>query len=485
MKKELYLEVNEAYLIDLIKLFKKHPEGLLDAEICEKLKISHYRLIILRILFEKKREELNFQKKLVWIKNQMKSKLNFLKYQHEQEVADFLQAILQSSKIFKFASLLLQFKNISIHNISSRMKINEKKLRRISLQLKNEFRCFSLKVSEKGFRLDGDEGVIRELLLQFWWQTKSQNYWPVYFIKKERIKKMVDKIISRLGAETIAKSTCEELYLRVGIQLLRISRNYRYVKPLDSNLYLKTSKHYHKFYQCIKEQGLLSNLYMEEIDYLYNIFIYLGVIPLTALNVENIKVKSCFNAVLTFIDGLTIDIPSEQTKDLLNRLNFYLPIAKKVVLSGVFQQALSFDSENFEKCLSLAKEIIKTLEIYCLDVHQLACYYFYLLKLPIGPERAAKIYFANEENEIYKVDTKKQIEQVFQNFHSFQFVDESEKYQADIVLLHHHKTGEFYDNAQKQLFINKKLDAYDFGRINKLLIEVSFTKEKTANNNII
>ncbi|MDR0691093.1 MAG: hypothetical protein LBF32_03495, partial [Streptococcaceae bacterium] len=90
-----------------------------------------------------------------------------------------------------------------------------------------------------------------------------------------------------------------------------------------------------------------------------------------------------------------------------------------------------------------------------------------------------KIYFANEEDEIYETDTKKEIKQVFQNFHTFQFVDESEEHHADIVLSHHH-TEESYDDMQKQLFIKKKLDAYDFGRINKVLIEVAREERKPS-----
>jgi hypothetical protein len=481
MRKELYLDINEAYLVDLVELLKKHFEGLLDAEICEMLRISNYRLTLLRLLFERKREELDFQKKISWRKRKIKIGLNFLKYKHEQDVLDFLQAILQSSKIFQFVSILLQYENVSIHNMSSEIKVNEKKLRKVSKLVKDEFRRFSLIVSEKGLRLDGDEGVIRELLFQFWWQTKNQNYWPARFVDREVIKKIVDKMILRLTIVVISKSIYEELYLRVGVQMLRISAGYQYAKPLDPSLYLKTSKQYRKFCQFVKEHEALNNLRMEEIGYLYSLFIYLGVIPLTSLNLDNAKTRSCFNAVSALVDNLSFNMPSKQAKNLLNRLNFYLPIAKKAVLGEFNQQGLPTKSENFIKCLTLAKEVVKVLEVSCLDVYQLASYYFYLLKLPVESERVAKIYFANEEDEVYETNTKKEIKQVFQNFHSFQFVDESEKYHADIVLSHHH-TEESYEEMQKQLFIKKKLDAYDFGRINKVLIEVSCEKKKLVDN---
>jgi hypothetical protein len=481
MRKELYLDVNEAYLIDLIELLEEHSEGLLDGEICAMLRISNYRLTLLRLLFEKKREELDFQKKISWQKRKIKIGLNFLKYKHEQDVLDFLQAILQSSKIFQFISILLQYKNVSTHNISSEIKVNEKKLRKVSKRVKDEFRRFSLIVSEKGFRLDGDEGVIRELLFQFWWQVKSQNYWPARFIDREIIKKIVAKMISRLTSVVIAKNIYEELYLRVGVQLLRISLGYQYAKPLDLSLYLKTSKQYQKFCQCVKEHEALNDLRMEEIGYLYSLFIYLGVIPLTFLNLGN-KIKSCFNAVSALVDNLSLNMPSEQAKDLLNRLNFYLPIARKAVLGEFNQHELPTKSENFIKCLTLAKEIVKVLEISCLDVYQLTSFYFYLLKLSVEPGRVAKIYFANEEDEVYETNTKKEIKQVFQNFHSFQFVDESEKYHADIILSHHHSTEESYEDMQKQLFIKKKLDAYDFGRINKVLMEIANEEKKLVDN---
>ncbi|MDR0691385.1 MAG: helix-turn-helix domain-containing protein, partial [Streptococcaceae bacterium] len=305
MKKEFYLDINEAYLIDLIELLKKHPEGLLDVEICEILRISSYRLTLLRVFFEKKREELDFQKKIFWRKNKVKIEFNFLKYKHEQDIWDFLQAISQSSMIFQFVSTLLQYENTSVHNMSNKMRINERKLRKVSRQVKDDFRRFSLIVSEKGFRLDGDEGVIRELLFQFWWQAKSQNCWPDRFVNKKVIKQIVDKMISRLTTVAISKSTYEELYLRLGIQLLRVSTGYQCAKPLDLSLYLKASKQYRKFCQCVKEHEALNNLRTEEVDYLYSLFIYLGVISLTALNLENNKTKSCFDAVSALVDSLS------------------------------------------------------------------------------------------------------------------------------------------------------------------------------------
>jgi hypothetical protein len=483
VREEFYLEANEAYLVKVIRTLRDHPKGFTDSELCRNLKISNYRLLRVRSFFEEKKERLNVEVSLFWRKNE--KGVNFLKYRYEEEILSFLQSLLQSSVIFQFVSILLQQERVSIREMAEKFKISEKKLRKVALDLKNEFRLFSVKISEKGFRMDGDEGVIRELLAQFWGRIGNYIYWPESFLEKKRVKILVNQFIKKLNVKKVKEEVIEELYLRVGVSLWRFSCGHRYGKCLNGDIYAKNSYVYNQFYLHIKQFFFVGSCSIEEIDYLYSLFIYLGIIPLKGINIENARIDSCLKTVAIFVKNNYAKASVSQNREaesLINRVNFYLPIAKKAVLSQMFEESENLNySEGFKNCLHLAEKIIDQLNLYCLDVHYLACYYFHLLKSFCCTTEIAKIYLVKEEDSTLEDNIKSQLKQAFQSFHSFCFVEEDEKYKADIVLLQHHRTGEIYDDSQKQLFVKRKLDAEDFGRINYALMEVVKQKDLMSN----
>lgn len=479
MREGFYLDTNEAYLLKVIQALKDHPKGFTDSELCRNLKISNYRLLRVRCLFEEKKERLNVEISLFWRKNE--KGINFLKYRCEEEISLFLQFVLQSSIIFQFVSILLQQERVSIREMAEKFRVSEKKLRKVALDLKNEFRCFSVKVSEKGFRMDGDEGVIRELLVQFWGQIGKSAYWPECFLEKKRVKILVNQFINKLNVKEVKEEIIEELYLRVGISIWRFSCEHRYGRCLNGDIYAKDSYFYNQFCLHIKQFFFIDSCSIEEIDYLYSLFIYLGIIPLEGVNIEDERIDSCLKIVAIFVKNnyaMASASQNKETEALINRVNFYLPIAKKAVLSQIFEESENLIySENFKNYLHLAEKIIDQLNLYCLNVHNLACYYFYLLRSSYRTTEIVKIYLVKEEDSNLEDNIKNQFEQVFQSFHSFRFVEEDEKYKADIVLSQHHRIGEIYDDSQKQLFVKRKLDAEDFGRINYVLMEVVKQKD--------